>query len=68
MKKDCVWLMISDDKYELPLAVADTAVDLARMVGTTANAIRSSFDHYKHGATKSSRFRKVEIDDGSMEA
>lgn len=68
MKKDCVWLMITDDQYELSLAVADTAVELAKIVGTTANAIRTSYDHYKHKATKSSRFRKVEFDDGSMEA
>lgn len=58
-----VWMMVSKDKYELPLAVADSAPQLAEMVGVSANAIFSSYSCYKNGKHKFSRFHKVEIEE-----
>lgn len=46
--EDCIWLKVSNDEYELPLAVADSAVELAELVGTTATTIYSSMSHVKH--------------------
>ncbi len=37
-----IYMWISKDKYELPLAVADTAQELADIVGTTKNTVLSS--------------------------
>jgi hypothetical protein len=37
-----LWLKISRDKYELPEAVADTAAELARMLGVGKSAISKS--------------------------
>ena len=39
--KMILYIMVTRDKYELPLAVADTAAELARMVGVTTNAVLS---------------------------
>lgn len=38
MKKK-VYLAVSPDKYELPLAIADSAIHLAEMMGITTNTI-----------------------------
>lgn len=55
-----VVMMVTLDKYELPLAVADSPAELARMVGTTANTICSAIYHCrKHG--RRCRFVRVEI-------
>lgn len=47
-----LWIRTSNDKYELPLAVADSAEELARMCNSmgvskraTANSIRSAVAH-----------------------
>lgn len=62
-----LWMMVSKDKYELPLAVADSAPQLAEMVGVSTNAIFSSYSCYKSGKHKFSRFQKVEVDDETDE-
>ena len=36
-----VWLMVTADEYELPEAVADTAEELARIVGVSVTTIYS---------------------------
>lgn len=57
-----VWVALSNDKYRLPVAVADSAVELARMVGVTAETIRSSVYHARVN-NRNSRFVKVDIGD-----
>jgi hypothetical protein len=54
-------MMVTDDKFELPLAVADSAPELAKMVGRNVNTIYSGISHEKHGRIKSSIYKKVEI-------
>ncbi len=49
MKASKLWLKISSDKYELPLAVADSAVELARMCGVTAGTIYSQMSRVRTG-------------------
>lgn len=54
-----VYMVVTDDIYELPLAVADTAQALADKVGTTRNVVLSAISHAKAGRSYS-RFVKVE--------
>ena len=55
-------MKVSKDKYELPEAVADSAGELARMLGITENAVYCGMSvAKKHGYR--CRFVKVEIDD-----
>lgn len=40
-----MYMMITHDEYELPLAVADTIRELARMLGKNPNTISSIMRH-----------------------
>lgn len=44
-----LYVKYSLDKYELPIAVADSPKELAKMVGTTANVVSSSITHKRRG-------------------
>ena len=52
--------MVSKDKYELPMAVADTVKELSVMTGKSESAIRSGISKQKQGYR--SRFYKIETD------
>ena len=43
--KNCCYMKVTNDKYRLPVAVADSAVELARLVGATNNTVLSSISH-----------------------
>lgn len=58
-KKRVLWLEVTQDEYELPLAVADTSAQLAEMCGTSQNYVCSSASHYNAGRLKKTRFRSV---------
>lgn len=61
-----MWMKVSDDKYELPVAVADTAAELARILGVRTNVIYSAVSHYERGDIKRSSYIHVKecgIDD-----
>lgn len=52
-----LYMKVSNDKYELPLAVADTGAELARMVGTTRGVVYSAISKgYK-------TYKKLEVED-----
>lgn len=52
-----VYLKTTLDEYELPVAVADTARELAEMVGTSQSVIYSSISHKYRG------YYKVELEE-----
>ena len=56
-----VWMKVSDDEYELPVAVADSLAALARLCGVTEASIHSSMSKARHGIRKT-LYRKVRID------
>lgn len=52
-----LYMKVTNDKYELPVAVADTGRELAEMVGTTKNTIFSSISKgYR-------QYQRVEVED-----
>ena len=55
---------ISQDGYELPLAIADTAKDLARICGVKLSTVRSSASRVNtgHDDGRFCRFRRVLIE------
>lgn len=63
MKKNVVYLKVSHDKYELPLAVADSVREMAEICGVPENNISSLISKYGHGILKWVSFRKVVIPD-----
>lgn len=56
-----LFLRTTNDKYELPIAVADSADELARMLGKSKNAVSSAISHGIRG------WYRLEIDDGEDE-
>jgi hypothetical protein len=58
-----LYLLVTQDEFELPLAVADTQTELARMVGVSHRTIASTLCKYRKGEYKSARFREVEVED-----
>ena len=58
-----IWMMVTRDKYELPLAIADTARELAKLTGYHVGSIVTGANGVKNGKLKRSYFRKVNIEE-----
>lgn len=56
-----IWLKVTTDELELPVAVADTAEQLAKICGVTVKSIYSSVSHARHGR-KTTPYRKVRVE------
>lgn len=52
MSNDYVYMKITNDKYELPVAVADTASELANILGIKKSSIAASMYHARAGKRK----------------
>lgn len=57
-----VWLLVTKDKYELPLEIADSAGELAKKVGCSVNNIHAAVSQARRRGYNS-RFKKVEIEE-----
>lgn len=62
-----IYMMVTDDRFELPLAVADTPKELAEMIGKNVNAIYKAIGRRRCGETKRSIYQKVEIKENENE-
>ena len=56
-----LYMKVTRDEYELPVAVAETKAELARMLGIKRDHVRSAFSHAKK--YKNSTYVVVEVDD-----
>ena len=57
-----LYIKVTSDEYELPLAVGDTVRELANMLGVKSDSIYSQMSHSKHNGYFCS-YQKVEVDD-----
>ena len=53
-----IWMEVTNDKYELPLKIADSGAELARMCGLHPDTLYSIMYHYKNRPRKSDTRRK----------
>lgn len=58
-----LYMAVTQDKYEFPIAIADTQQKLAMMLGIEKNTIASSLSKARKGEIKNSRFKEVVIDE-----
>lgn len=58
-----LFIYVTNDEYELPLAVADSQAELARMTGKNPMSISHALFHVRHGDYKHSRYQEIEVDD-----
>lgn len=61
MSKDYLWLAVTPDQYELPLAVADTAEQLAAMFGLKRGSVISMVSKKASGTKTGRKFVKVRV-------
>ena len=57
-----VYMLVSNDKYELPLMVEDSAAELSRRLGLHPNTVANTISCDKKRGYRC-RYVKVEIDD-----
>ena len=58
-----VYMEVTTDEYQLPLAVADSPAELARLRGVSKNAVNVGCYKSKYKLRKTERYIAVEIDD-----
>lgn len=61
-----VYMQVSPDKYELPIVVAGSASELARIAGVAETTVLSAIAHYNKGERKA-KYIRVEIEDDEQE-
>ena len=59
--KQTICMKVTKDRYELPVAVADTFAELAKILGMKPEAIYSNISHCRKNGWKCS-YIKVEVD------
>ena len=57
-----LWMKITKDEYELPVAVAETAAELARMLNVSVDTIYSATSRRRNRGDKTA-FVKVEVEE-----
>lgn len=62
MKK--LYLEVTQDIYELPLIVADSLDEMARLSGFPKSYISADISKWKAGTVKRGRFRIVKFEEG----
>lgn len=65
-KNKVIYMAVDDSELELPIAVADSPAELAKMLGLKRNTISAEICRFKSGKTqgrKKQTFFKIEIDD-----
>ena len=56
-----LWMMVSSDKYELPLAVANTAAELGKIAGVRTDTICKMAAMAARGELKRSKYVRVPV-------
>lgn len=58
-----IWMAVTKDKYELPIAIAESSLSLALKVGKKKNVIESVVSKWEHGKQKKTPYVRVWIDE-----
>lgn len=58
-----VWMAVEANDYELPIAIANTADDLGKIVGINPHLLRQAFQKGSNGMHWGFRIYKVNIED-----
>lgn len=61
--KNVVWLEVSRDKYKLPIAVADSAAELAEITGANLSTIETTASKALRGIRGEGKYVKVYLEE-----
>lgn len=64
-KNGALWVYVTDDKYEFPIYVCDTALELASKLGVSDTAVYSAISHAKRRGFNC-RYKRVEVCDAEI--
>lgn len=56
-----VYMMVTQDKYSLPLAVADTKMELARLCGVTIQSVCHSIANQRKPGANMKKWKYIEV-------
>lgn len=56
-----LYMAVTPDKYELPIAVETTLEDLGELFGTSTNSIASAIAKNRSGKRKGVKFLRIEV-------
>ena len=62
-----VYMEVTKDKFELPIVVADSAYELARLCGVTPSAVIHSVSTNSKRQIKNSKYKRVWVRDSDDE-
>lgn len=63
MAHEVIWVGYAKEKPRLPVAIADSAEELAERMGVTVSTVVSSWSRYWRGLAKSTRYAMVFLDE-----
>ena len=58
-----LYMAVSEDKYELPIAVAASAYELGQIIGVKTNTIWTHISLARSGKIKKQRYFRIEIEE-----
>ena len=62
-KREYVWVAYSKNYPFLPIAIASSAAELAKIVGVSTNAVESLWSKFVHGKVSRTRYARVLIEE-----
>lgn len=62
-QREYVWVAYSKDYPYLPVAVASTSEELAKIMSVSKNDVESRWGHFKQGKLKTTRYARVLIEE-----
>lgn len=58
-----LYLYVTNDKFEFPIAIADTQKELAEITGISLSAVKAGFSRSNRGLVEETRYKMVEIEE-----
>ena len=58
-----LYMKVSDDEYEFPIAIADSTAELARMLDKKVGTVRSAFKRVRKGEIANSTYKIIDTDE-----
>lgn len=58
-----LYVYVSDDEYELPIAVGDTMRELAKLLGVSEASVRQAYYRKRKNKVQKSQYIIVEVED-----
>jgi hypothetical protein len=68
MARKKIWMLCTKDKYNLPLAIYETAREMSNAVGVSTGTLYSYINKVKVNGWKYPKYVNVEIDDEEDDA